>query len=264
MDPQKQNSIGNNDTRQINPNSQPQAVTPEKPVVNPGPNGAQPNGPANTYPQVSPSVQATPVVPASPSAMDSSPEKSSKKFVILLVVVALLLAGAAAWWFMKPKNSTTQTNTTGLQTTTTTPTASPPSASKMVSFDAVVTKFITAMQTHNKAVADSLESPAYQAKLKKQNQTTSFYSMCTGYGEICTLFFSQKNISSSTKSSGTYVAANGAKGKKIIYASKSSSNNGQGGQGQSSSSLVFDGVPKGNSWLIDNIDFGANVSASQN
>lgn len=131
-------------------------------------------------------------------------------------------------------------------------------SSHKASYQTVIQSFITAMQKKDKAKADALESPAAQAFFKKTAGTTSFYDACQQVGELCTASFNASYLAKATKTYKEYTASNDTKGMQLIYTIKQSVSGskagGQGCSGDSTSTLTVSVIPKGNSWLVDNLD----------
>jgi hypothetical protein len=134
------------------------------------------------------------------------------------------------------------------------------------SYQTVMQQFITAIRDKHQATANSLESPAFKSQIQKYYKTRSFYSVCQQYqyGTFCTSLFTTNFIDTATKTYKDYKASNGTEGKEIIYTLKQSLSGARaGGQGCSSTStttLTIAAVPKGNSWLIDNVSPSFNNS----
>lgn len=134
------------------------------------------------------------------------------------------------------------------------------------SYQTVIHQFVQAIEDNNKTKADSLESTAFKAEVKKYASTTSFYSACQQEGALCTASFMSSFLSSATKTYTSYTASNGTKGKELVYTKKQTLSGTQaGGTGCSSTStttLSIAVIPSGHSWLVDNINDGTNASGN--
>lgn len=198
------------------------------------------------------------------AVQSASPRK--KWVVITLVLIIISVAGTVAALKLGRSNKTTNSsNPTG----TSTPSASSQntqtkttSSATATGYEDIVNQFITAIQNKDKKTADSLESLAFQASTKKDSDTTSFYDACQQAGEFCTASFSSQYLAKATKVTQDYTAANGTKGKKIIYTINQSSGNGQGVSSNSTTEITLAAIPSGSSWLIDFFDETGSTGAS--
>lgn len=130
-----------------------------------------------------------------------------------------------------------------------------------IGYETVVQEFLTALQTNDKATADSLQSPALNQYVKQISggKQTSFDSYCQQIGSFCTLSFSKSFLAKGTKKSLPYTSASGIKGEEDIYTVITTAS----GANYSSNSvftLTVAAIPHGNSWLIDK--FSGNYSSS--
>lgn len=116
------------------------------------------------------------------------------------------------------------------------------------SYQVVAQNFVTAMENKDQAKADSLETPYFKEYVNKVFGTTSYYSYCNKYGQVCTKFFESSFTANATKVYGGYTAVSGIVGKSVEYTTSVNS-----GTTCTRQSLVLDLIPSGNSWLIDSI-----------
>jgi hypothetical protein len=122
------------------------------------------------------------------------------------------------------------------------------------SYKTVAQKFVTAVQDKDKKTANSLESPAMQAEGKKYFRDSSFYDDCQQEGDLCTPFFTNFYLSKATKTYEGYTASNGVKGEQVVYKLKQTLSGGSAGcTSSSTNTLTISLIPKGSSWLIDDV-----------
>ena len=235
----------------VDPSPQPQV--PMEPitqtqVLNPTTQSLPTQNIANSFSTVPVTQQTTsdpalvigPQQPFVSNAQQATPKPKKSKLVLLILVIAVLLICAGGAYALFGRKTT--------------------------SYQDVIKQFVTAIQNKDKATVDSLESPAAKVLLQKNTGNASFYDTCQKEGILCTADFSMSVLAKGTQTVKGYTAADGTKGKAVTYTIKQSLNGAQaGGQGCSSNgttTLTFDVVPKGSSWLIDNLDEGNNFSAN--
>jgi hypothetical protein len=130
----------------------------------------------------------------------------------------------------------------------------------------VIDKFVTAVQKKDKATADSLESPASKAFFQKNTGTTSFYQACQKLGEDCTTIFKASALAKAPKQYKDYTPSSGPKGKQVVYVIDPLAGIHAGQPGCNNPTIIdltIAVVPKGSSWLIDNVDEGLDASANK-
>ncbi len=134
------------------------------------------------------------------------------------------------------------------------------------SYQSVINEFITALQKKDKKTADSLESPAMRGLGQKYVGDPSFYDTCHQSELLCSNFFEASFLKKATITRKAYKASNGIQGHEVIYTVKQTLSGSQaGGKGCSSSStttLAFDVVPSGSTWLLDNVSPGIDATVN--
>lgn len=130
------------------------------------------------------------------------------------------------------------------------PTASSaPSTAQLPDYEQAIQRFITAIQTNDKATADSLQSPPFTQALQQLTGTTSFYDACQSSGNLCSSVFDPKSLAAATKVSKEYVAPDGTKGQEDDFTFPANSSVGTNPDGSLVTATIVV-VPNGSSWQV--------------
>jgi hypothetical protein len=134
-------------------------------------------------------------------------------------------------------------------------------------YQQAVEKFIFAMNSKDKATADSILTQTARDFYQKNAGTQSFYDYCQKIGTYCTSSFSSDYLSSAKLTYSDYTALDGTKGIMAIYTSSKSQNGAQaekdGCSGNSAPSLKIAVVPSSDSWLVDTVMLANNTNAGR-
>lgn len=120
----------------------------------------------------------------------------------------------------------------------------------------IAVDFIAAFKANDKSKTDSLVSAEGKALAKTQLGTESFYDFCKA-DPICAEETASIDIADITPVTAEYTSAGGVKGKNLKF-KKTIVTDGS----ESSTTYVFNMVPFGSSWLVD--DFNIEYAAQSN
>lgn len=130
--------------------------------------------------------------------------------------------------------------------------------SKIVSFSTVMTKFVKAMQDHNKQQLNSLLTPVASSSFNNVNGNI-VSANCQSKNSFCSNTFSPSIIKASKKTIKSYITSKGLKGKEVIY-TQSHPIIVNGCRRTNLTTLVIMGVPVNRSWKINKVKVSNSIN----
>lgn len=185
--------------------------------------------------------------------------KSQKGFAALeglLILVIIAILGFTGWYVHKSSDKASQNLNNAVKANNQTAVAPVKTATP----ESVVESFNESIISGDKAKADALTTDYFKVQIKSEAQTESFYDACAAEAG-CVDMFKQLESYKPTPKTTTYAAKDGTKGKTLTYTYTMKIES-FGSQSSETTHIIYSLIPKGSSWMIDNLDANGDSTAS--